>query len=443
MKYAYKAPFNAILLRYNEIAIKGNNRWMFERQLLDNIRRKLKVIPNLSFYKDQGRFAVIHEDESPFTQSELDLIRTELSKVFGLESYSPGFQVESDWETIRDIILEQFPEVYAVHNAICPAGELIPYRTRARRSFKKFPYTSNELEIKLAEEILSRYENLKVDLNHAELSIGVEVRDDSTFIFFESLQGPGGLPVGSSDRVLSLTSGGIDSPVACYRAMQRGSHVDYLTFHSHPYTSKDIIEKIAKLVTITDQYNDKPGRFFSCNMVEAQKMIRDRCIPKFRTILYRRMMMRLATVVATYAKSSALLTGESVAQVASQTLKNMDCINRATDMLILRPLISMDKNETIQMAARIGTLETSNIPAADSCTTFAPKKPATSSNMHMITQTEKKLDMDAVIRLCLQDTVLYNQETYEETPLPELVELFDKSFAGRWQVSKDAYESPR
>ncbi|MCM8536993.1 MAG: tRNA 4-thiouridine(8) synthase ThiI [Lentisphaeraceae bacterium] len=442
MKYQYKAPFNAILLRYNEIGIKGGNRWMFERKLLDNIRTKLKVIPNLSFYKDRGRFALVHEDDSAFSDEELQLIRAELGKVFGLESYSPGFQVEPDWEEIHETILENVPQVYEVHNAACKEGETIPYRTRSRRSFKKFPYTSNEMEVMLAEELLEKWPNLKVDLGSPELEIGLEIREDSAFIFFESLPGPKGLPVGSGDKVLALMSGGIDSPVACNRAMQRGSHVDYLTFHSHPYTSKDVLEKIAKLVNICDEFQDYPGKYYACNLVEAQKMIRDRCIPKFRTILYRRMMMRISTVVSRVLKSSALLTGESVAQVASQTLSNMDCINRATDMLILRPLVSMDKNETIQLAEKIGTFETSNIPAADSCTTFAPKKAATSSNMHILTKSEKRLDMDDVIRACLKDTVLIDQQTMEETEQPKLLEVFEKHFAGRWEVTEDMDESP-
>lgn len=415
---------------------------MFERQLLENIRRKLKGVSNLSFYKDRGRFALVHEDESPFTEEELTQIRAALSKVFGLESYSLGFQIEPYWEDIHETIMANIESVYEVHNSATKEGEMIPYRTRSRRSFKKFPYTSNEMEIMLAEELVERWPNLKVNLSNPELEIGLEVREDSAFVFFETLPGPKGLPVGSSDKVLSLMSGGIDSPVACNKAMQRGSHVDYLTFHSHPYTSKDVLEKIGKLVDICDSYSDKPGKYFACNLVEAQKMIRDRCIPKFRTILYRRMMMRIATVVARMLKSSALLTGESVAQVASQTLSNMDTINRATDMVILRPLISFDKNETIQVADKIGTLETSNIPAADSCTTFAPKKPATNSSMYMITKTEKKLDMDEVIRLCLKDTVLIDTATMEEEEVPRLIEIFDKHFAGRWEVSEDAEISP-
>ena len=185
-----------------------------------------------------------------------------------------------------------------------------------------------------------------------------------------------------------------------------------------------------------------PGRYFACNLVEAQKMIRDRCMPRLRTILYRRMMMRIATVLARCLKSKALLTGESIGQVASQTLRNMDCINRSTDMLILRPLLTYDKNETIALADKIGTFEISNIPAADSCTTFAPKKPATNANMFLITQTEKKLDMDEVIRACLKDLVIINQQTMEMEPYEKALRIFEKNFAGRWEVHEDTYESP-
>ena len=443
MKYNYKAPFNTILLRYSEIGIKGQNRRLFEAQLLNNIKNALKDVPNLDFVYDFGRFALVHEDDSPFSEDEMEIIRENLSKVFGIETFSPGFLVDSDWDTIRETVMEHIPEVYETHAKDLAEGQMIQYRARARRSFKKFPYRSNEIEIKLAEEILEKYPNIKVNLSDPEMYIGIEVREDCTYIFFEFVQGPGGLPVGSSDRVLSLMSGGIDSPVACYHAMKRGSHVDYLTFHSHPYTSNNVLEKIAQLVNSLDPRQDKPGRYFACNLVEAQKMIRDRCAPRLRTILYRRMMMRIATVVSRCLKSKALLTGESVGQVASQTLRNMDCINRSTDMLILRPLLCYDKNETIAIADKIGTFEISNIPAADSCTTFAPKKPATNANMFLVTQTEMKLDMDEVIRACLKDLVLINQQTMETEPYEKALKVFNKSFAGRWEVSEDAYESPR
>ena len=443
MKYNYKAPFNTILLRYSEIGIKGNNRRIFEAQLLNNIKNTLKDIPNLDFIYDFGRFALIHEDESPFSEDEIELIRENLSKVFGLETFSPGFIVDSDWESIKDCVMENIPAVYETHAKGLAEGEMIQYRARARRSYKKFPYRSNEIEIKLAEEILDKYPNIKVNLDKPDMYVGVEVREDCTYIFFEFIKGPGGLPVGSSDKVLSLMSGGIDSPVACYHAMKRGSHVDYLTFHSHPYTSNNVLEKLAQLINSLDPRQDKPGKYFACNLVEAQKMIRDRCMPRLRTILYRRMMMRIATVLSRCLKSKALLTGESVGQVASQTLRNMDCINRSTDMLILRPLVGFDKNETIAIADKIGTFEISNIPAADSCTTFAPKKPATNANMFLITQTEKKLDMDDAIRACLKDLVIINQQTMESEPYEKALKVFEKNYAGRWEVHEDTYESPR
>lgn len=443
MKYNYKAPFNTILLRYSEIGIKGNNRRLFEAQLLNNIKNALRDVPNLDFVYDFGRYALIHQDDSPFSDEEIEIIRENLSKVFGLETFSPGFLVDSDWESIRDTIMENIPAVHGVHAKDLAPGEMIQYRARVRRSFKKFPYRSNEIEIKLAGEILEKYPNVKVNLENPDMYVGVEVREDCTYIFFEFIQGPGGLPVGSSDKVLSLMSGGIDSPVACYQAMKRGSHVDYLTFHSHPYTSENVLEKIAQLINSLDVRQDKPGRYFACNMVEAQKMIRDRCMPRLRTVLYRRMMMRIATVLSRCLKSKALLTGESVGQVASQTLRNMDCINRSTDMLILRPLLSYDKNETIAIADKIGTFEISNIPAADSCTTFAPKKPATNANMFLVTQTEKNLDMDEAIRACLKDLVIINQQTMESEPYDKALRIFDKYYAGRWQVNEDTYESPR
>ncbi|NQZ56739.1 MAG: tRNA 4-thiouridine(8) synthase ThiI, partial [Lentisphaeraceae bacterium] len=340
----------------------------------------------------------------------------------------------SNWDIIKETVLKHIPLVHAAHTEGRKEGELIPYRTRARRSFKKFPFTSNEIEIEMAEILLSRYENLKINLSAPEMFVGIEIRDNCTFVFFENIRSLGGLPVGSNDPFLALMSGGIDSPVACIKTMQRGSHVDFLTFHSHPYTSKDGLGKIAKLINIVNEYQDKPGRFYACNLVEAQKMIRDRCMPKLRTVLYRRMMMRIAQVFSRYLRTEALVTGESLGQVASQTVKNMDCINRATDLLISRPLIAYDKNETIELARKFGTLETSNIPAADSCTTFAPKKPATNANMHLVEKSEARLDMDDVIRACLKDSVFIDTITLEEREAPKLLDIFERQFVGHWDV---------
>lgn len=440
MKINYTNAFDAIVLRYNEIGLKGNNRWRFEKRFTDNILHILKEIDDLKFLRDRGRIAIIKKDYSPFDEDEIEIINERLPLAFGLESFSPAFLSEPKWKKIKKLVLANFDDAFKAHAAAKPEGASIAYRTRAKRSFKKFPLTSKEIEIEIATEVLEKYEQLKVSLDYPELSVGIEVRDDMAFVYFESIRGPGGLPVGASAPALALMSGGIDSPVACYQTMKRGSHVDYLTFHSHPYTSLNVLEKIAELINVLNEYQIN-GRYLACNMMECQKMIRDKCNPRYRTILYRRVMMRVANVVAEYLESEALLTGEAVGQVASQTISNMTSINDASDLLVLRPLVGYDKNEAIEIARKIGTFDISNKPAEDSCTVFAPKAPATSSKVGVCHHEETRYDVDAAVADCLKNTILIDPETMEEKEIPALLKIYENHYRNKWFPKDEAENS--
>ena len=431
-------PVNCFLLRYNEIGLKGNNRWQFEQKLLNNISRRLEVRNDFNYYRDQGRFALKKKDDTFFSDDEKAIALTAMTQTFGLESYSPATFTMPDYEEIMEIIEKHFPAAYQKAKANLAPGEELTFRVRCRRAWKKFPYTSNEMEIRIAESLLSKYKDMKVNLKKAVLTVGLEIRPDRAFIHLENFKGLGGLPVGSSDPVLCLLSGGIDSPVAAFKAMQRGCHVDSITFESFPYTQPELIDKVAKIKNILDNYQDTDGRFFACNMAEAQKMIRDNCSERLRTILYRRIMMRVSSVVASYLKTRALLTGEAVGQVASQTLKNMDVINRASDILVLRPLVCMDKNEAIAIAEKAGTFDISNIQCADSCTTFAPNKPATNANVYIVEENEARMDMDAALRDCLKNTHLIDTKTLERTEVPLLIDIYEQHYVKRWIKQADA-----
>ena len=431
MQITYTNAFDSIVLRYNEIGLKGGNRWRFEKRFTDNILHILKEIDDLDFLRDRGRIAIIKKDYSPFDEDEIEIINERLPLAFGLESFSPAFLSEPKWKKIKKLVLANFDDAYQAHIAEKGEGQKLAYRTRAKRSFKKFPLTSREIEIEVATEVMEKYPRLKLSLDEPEFTVGVEVRDEMAFVYFEKISGPGGLPVGASAPVLALMSGGIDSPVACYQTMKRGSHVDYLTFHSHPYTSLNVLEKIAKLVNLLNEYQIN-GRYLACNMMEAQKMIRDRCKPRLRTILYRRVMMRVSNIVAEYLGAEALLTGEAVGQVASQTISNMTSIDDASELLVLRPLVGYDKNDAIKIARRIGSYRISNIPAEDSCTVFAPKAPATSSKIGICAHEEKRFDMDAAIKDCLKNIVLIDPETMEEEEIPALTTIYEKCFQSRW-----------
>ena len=389
--------FNCIICRYHEIATKGDNRSMFESRLMDNIMMQIRSVNDASVYRVRGRVFVRKTDKSSFNDDELEIIKKGLAKVFGLESFSPAYECEKDVDQIFHGVEVTAPKVFNRHYE--KGAKSVSFGVRARRSDKSFPLRSIELEIKSAEiiEKLFGAERLSVNLRTPDVWVGVEVRETCSFVYYEVYDGPGGLPVGSNAPVLALLSGGIDSPVACYMAMKRGCHVDYLTFHSHPYTSMDSVEKVKRVSAILNGYQ-YPGRLFSCNLSPIQKLIRDLCIPKYRTVLYRRMMLRVAEAVCDREKLYAAVTGESIGQVASQTIVNLATISAASPLLVLRPMIGFDKRESIRFAEKIGTYTISIEPVADSCTVFAPSQPSVAAKQHFVECEERKLgDWKAVI----------------------------------------------
>ena len=250
---------------------------------------------------------------------------------------------------------------------------------------------SKDIEIDIASMLFRQFgEAVKIDLENPDISIGIEVREETAVVYYDIVKAAGGLPVGSNPPVLALLSGGIDSPVACNMLMRRGCHVDFLTFHSFPYTPREAVEKTARLAAVLNQWQ-RPGTLFACNISEVQKLIRDNCTEKFRTVLYRRAMMRIAAKLCEKYSLKAIVTGEAVGQVASQTIENMGVINRAADMLILRPLCGMDKNETILRAKEIGTFDISIEPMTDSCTVFAPGSPVLRAKLHTAEWEESRI----------------------------------------------------
>ncbi|HAR66826.1 MAG TPA: tRNA 4-thiouridine(8) synthase ThiI [Lentisphaeria bacterium] len=406
-------PCNAVLCRYAEIAIKKGGRSAFERMLVRNIARALREWPDLQVQRIWGRIMVVRPKYIAFTPEMITDISRKLTWVFGVDSFSLGVRTPTaipEIEEIVDRIVDiGYRELAATH-------EVVTYRTRARRGEKSFPLSSEEIEIHFADRLLPKYDRLKIHLNDdAMLTVWVEVREQWTFIFADEQLGPGGLPIGSNGRAMVMLSGGIDSPIAAYLTMKRGCRVDFLTFHSFPYTEQESIEKVAKLATVLNRYQ-KAGRVWACNMLGAQRAVRDGCTERFRTVLYRRIMTRVSGRLAYALYRTALVTGDALGQVASQTLPNMDVINRATDMLILRPLLGMDKRETVAIARRIETYDISKQQCADSCTVFMPDSPATKATVEEIEREEAKLDMDALIEVCLNNVTVINTKTFEEVP---------------------------
>jgi len=398
--------YNAIICRYHEIAIKGNNRGMFEKQMVTNLRHLLRSIENLKVAKIRGRIWIQHRENSEFTEPELEIIKAQLPKAFGLETFSPVIMCKPDIEILKTVVINSCKTIF---DKAFEGNKLVTFRVRARRSNKQFPLDSKGIEIALAETPGAYYqeEQLRVNLKTADVTIGCEVRHEFAFIFYETFQAPGGLPVGSNSPVLALLSGGIDSPVASCMAMKRGSRVDYLTFHSAPYTPQETIDKVKRVVNIINEFQ-KPGVLHICNLAPMQKAIRDKCHPEIRTVLYRRMMLRIAEAVAIKNHRYALLTGDALGQVASQTVINMSTINAATNMLVLRPLVGMDKNEAIDRARKLGTFEVCSEQVPDSCTVFAPSSPATRASLdHALAEEEKLGDYQMLLDQIVDDIVEY------------------------------------
>jgi len=389
---------NAILCRYGEIALKGQNRSRFEACLADNLRRLLREIGGLTARRVRGRVWLGKGGDAPFLPWELARAQEQLPKAFGLTSFSPGIRVRPELAEIQAAVVAAMPGVVAPLLARLPAGTPLRFRVRTNRSWKEFPLDSQGVNIALADSLSGQpyADRLAVDLHHADLTIGCDLRPEFAFVFFSSEAGPGGLPVGCHPPALALLSGGIDSPVAALLAMRRGCPVDFITFHSAPYTPPETVGKVVRMATLLNAYQP-PRRLFACNLAPLQVAIRDHCSERFRTVLYRRMMMRVATAIARRNRNGALVTGESLGQVASQTLVNLDTINAATDLLVLRPLLGMDKGEAVGLARRFGTFDLSCEPVPDSCTVFSPASPATAARRPFIEREEARWDWSAAL----------------------------------------------
>lgn len=388
--------FTTIICRYNEIATKGNNRGMFETKLADNIRAFCNDVCKVKAQRIRGRIFLHKADGTVFNEEETEKISANLKRCFGLDSFSFCIESEPTPEAVFDMVQRSAPYYF---DPVLEKRPSLLFRSRARRSDKKFPLCSKDIEIAVAGKLFAMYhEKVKVNLTEPDISIGIEVREETALVYYETIKAPGGLPVSSNSPVLALLSGGIDSPVACNMMMKRGCRMDFLTFHSFPYTPVESVDKVARIARVLNRWQ-RHGKLYACNISEIQKLIRDHCTPKFRTVLYRRVMMRIAEKLCLKNELKAIVTGEAAGQVASQTIENMSVINQSINTLILRPLVGMDKNETIKRAVEIETFDISIEPMIDSCTVFAPDSPVLHAKLHTAEWEESHIpDFDAAIQ---------------------------------------------
>jgi thiamine biosynthesis protein ThiI len=369
----------SIVVHYQEIALKGNNRPWFVARLARNLKTATRGVGVREVRVLMGRIELTLDENADWIA-----VRERVAKVFGVANFARAASAALDVDVIAQEILKDLGDT-----------DVRTFRVSARRADKRFPLTSPQIE----REVGGRIKDVKgwtVHLSHPQLTIHVEALTDEAFYYFGKELGAGGLPAGTSGRVACLLSGGIDSPVAAWRLMRRGCRVLFVHFHSYPILSRASQEKARELAALLTRYQ-YDSRLFLVPFGEIQQQIVVSVAPPLRVVIYRRMMMRIAEAIARRNRAQALVTGEVVGQVASQTLENLAEINRVVTMPVLRPLVGMDKDEITAEAQRLGTFPISIIPDQDCCTLFTPRHPATKARRFDVERAEASLPIEEIV----------------------------------------------
>lgn len=383
-----------ILIKNGELALKGLNRSTFEDILIKNIRRRLKPLGDFEYRKEQSTVSVVPVDDSV----DMDEVNERIARVFGIACYSRALQVEKNMEEI----LKYAPEYLAeqLKNAKT-------FKVEGKRSDKKFPLTSPQMSAEVGGAVLEKFPHLKVDVKNPDVLITIEIRDKYAFIRGNQTKGAGGMPTGTAGKSAILISGGIDSPVAAYMMAKRGLTLTAIHFASPPYTSPQSEEKVHELLRQVSKFSGNIT-LFTVGFTEIQEQIRDNCPEDLFTLVMRRFMMRIAEKIAEKEECKALITGESLGQVASQTLPALACTDAVVSMPVFRPLIGLDKDEIIAVSRKINTFDISIQPFEDCCTVFTPKHPKTKPQISILENAEKALDVDGLIEKALGNTHVQN-----------------------------------
>ena len=376
-----------ILLKLGEIVLKGLNRRSFEQKLTANVRRRLAPIGKFRVYCLQSIIYVEGEDGA-----DMDTAFEALKKVFGVISLTRAAACEKDKDAIAKLAIEYLREDMLRAKS---------FKVETRRSDKAFPMTSIELSQYVGNALSDAYEDIEVDVHDPELVVHIEVRDLAAYVHAMPVHGAGRLPVGCSGTAVTLLSGGIDSPVSTYMIAKRGVHLIPVHFFSFPYTSQQAKDKVIELGRLLTEYCGKMTMEV-VPFTHIQEEIRDKCPEEYFTLIMRRFMMRIAEQIAQRSNAKAIVTGENLGQVASQTMEAMASTQAVMTLPILQPLIGMDKEEIVERARQIGTFETSILPYEDCCTVFTPRHPRTRPKISEVERAESKLDIDALVAEALE-----------------------------------------
>ena len=371
-----------LLVRFGEVHLKGQNRPYFLRKLTDNVKKAVAPL-NARVWLSDGRIYVSDFED---IQQAIDRV----TRVFGLYSVSPAWELDKDY----DLIARKCEEM--------TKGLKGTFKVMARRSDKHFPMNSQQLNAELGGVILDANPDLHVDVHKPDYYVSVEIRDHA-YVYIDEIMAVGGLPMGTGGKAMLLLSGGIDSPVAGFQLMRRGVNINAVHFFSFPYTSERAKEKVLELAKILGSYGGGM-KVYIVPFTEIQMQIHEKCPDAMGTLLMRRYMMRIADEIARRDGAQALITGESLGQVASQTMEALGCTDAVVNMPVFRPLIGLDKLEITQIATKIGTYETSILPYEDCCTVFTPRHPMTKPKIEALIEAEQALDTEALVREAVENT---------------------------------------
>ena len=371
--------FTAFLIKYAEIGVKGKNRYLFEDALVQQMKYALKKCEGqFKIHKTQGRIFV-----DALTEFDFDEVVERLQRVFGISGICPVVYVEDEgFEKLCETVIKYIDDVYPDKNKT--------FKVVSRRTRKNYPKESMQINMDMGEAILNAFPEMKVDVHHPDIMLNIEVRE-KIYIYSEIIPGPGGMPVGTGGKAMLLLSGGIDSPDAGYMIAKRGVKLDAVYFHAPPYTSDRAKQKVVDLARLVSKYTG-PIYLHVINFTDIQLYIYEKCPHEELTIIMRRYMMRIAESIAKDTECLGLITGESIGQVASQTMASLVATNEVCELPVYRPLIGFDKQEIVEVSEKIGTYETSILPYEDCCTIFVAKHPVTKPNLKVIRRHEQNLD---------------------------------------------------
>ena len=377
--------YSEIMVRYGELSTKGKNRKNFIDRLGYNVRQALHEFPNLKIAAHRDRMHIQLNGE------DSEKVMARLGQVFGIQNFSPSVKVERDVKKVQAMAIEMMKEKYR------PG---LTFKINTRRSDHKFKYDTNAMNDLLGGTILQAFDDIHAKMKDPDVTLRCEVRPDGIFLSYGKINGAGGLPVGTAGKAMLMLSGGIDSPVAGYLAMKRGVAIEMVHFFSPPYTSEQALNKAKQLTAKLAPYVGTI-KFIQVPFTEIQETIKHEVPEGYLMTIQRRFMLRLAEKIAKMRKGLAIFNGEALGQVASQTLESMAAINDVTTMPVLRPVLSMDKNEIIEIAQKIDTFDLSIQPFEDCCTVFAPPAPKTKPRIDRARQYEERLDVDGLIQRAL------------------------------------------